>query len=81
MTIQVKTAETESEKEAIYHLRYEIYIEELGDKKKAKDGSLYDEADSQARLLMALDGEELVGTLRINWPGDGPLAPKFYGIL
>lgn len=36
MTIQVKTAETESEKEAIYHLRYEIYIEELGDKKKPK---------------------------------------------
>ena len=78
MTIQVKTAVTEAEKEAIYRLRYEIYIEELGDHEKTDDGSLFDEMDSQARLLMALDGEELVGTLRINWPGDGPFPPKFY---
>ncbi len=76
MAIQVKYAETETEKEAIYRLRYEIYIKELGDQLSNEDEKLMDAGDAHARLLMAVDEDELVGTLRINWGGDGPFNPK-----
>ena len=51
MTIQVKYAEAEVERNEIYRLRHEIYIEELGDREKHRDGYLTDEIDKQARLL------------------------------
>ncbi len=78
MAIQVKYAETEADRNEVYRLRHEIYVEELGDNKVPSDGYMTDIIDDQARLLMALDGDKLVGTLRISWGGDGPLAAKFY---
>ncbi len=78
MAIQVKYAETEAEKEAIYRLRYDVYVEELGDREAHSHNRLTDKLDNQARLLMAIEGDELIGTLRINWGGDGSFAEKFY---
>ncbi len=78
MTIQIKYAESEVERNEIYRLRHEIYIEELGDTKVPSGGYMTDAIDDRARLLMALDGDKLVGALRISWGGDGSLAPKFY---
>lgn len=78
MAIQVKYAETEAERNEAYRLRHEIYIEELGDNKVPSDGLMTDVIDDQARILMAFDDDKLVGTLRISWGGDGPLAAKLY---
>lgn len=71
MAIQVKYAGTKEEKEAIYNLRYKIYIGELKDNLSNDGERLTDADDTQARLLMAIDGDNLVGTLRILWGGDG----------
>jgi predicted GNAT family N-acyltransferase len=75
MTTQVKFAETETEKEAIYRLRYQIYIEDVGSQYSHSGERVTDSSDDTARLLIALDGDEPVGSMRINWGGDAPFGP------
>ncbi|MCP4417218.1 MAG: hemolysin-like protein, partial [Chloroflexi bacterium] len=63
MAVQVKFTETEAEKDAVYQLRYEIYVEELGDKALLDQVAhvskrLTDAGDAHARLLMAVDGDD-----------------------
>ena len=40
MAIEVKYAETEAERNEVYRLRHEIYVEEIGDNRKHDNGSL-----------------------------------------
>lgn len=72
----VKYAEIEEEKEAAYHLRYQIYVEEVGKKSNHGNQRLSDEFDDHARILIAIEDEEIVGTLRILWGGDAPFGSR-----
>ena len=45
MAAQVKYVETEVERNEIYRLRHEIYIEEIGDRREHSNGFLKDEID------------------------------------
>lgn len=68
--IKIKIASTKAEKEAIYKLRYQVYVEEMGktpiisanhDKKK-----IMDVMDDQSVLVYAQLGSEVIGTLRVT---------------
>ncbi len=76
MTIRVRYAETEADKEAAYRLRYQVYVEDVGTQLEHSDGRMTDASDDRARILVAVDGDEVVGTLRINWGDDAPFGSK-----
>jgi len=68
-TITITTACTSEEKEAIYHFRYQIYVEELGKPlKSGKHGQekIYDPLDDRSLLMYAQCNGEIVGTLRLT---------------
>lgn len=79
-------AETEEERRAVYRLRYDVYVEEMGRYQSAADHDqrmLYDECDEQSRIrYVAVDGE-VVATARLTWGGDAPLPQRMidqYGL-
>jgi hypothetical protein len=79
-------AETEEEKRAVYRLRYDVYVEEMGRYQTVADHNqrmLYEDCDEQSRIsYAALDGE-VVATARITWGGDAPLPQRMidqYGL-
>ncbi|MBP2642118.1 MAG: cyclic nucleotide-binding protein [Firmicutes bacterium] len=68
-SIQIGIATTFEEKREIYHLRYQIYVEEMSMRIDNIDSSnqlVYDELDEWATLLYARKGARLIGTARIN---------------
>ncbi|SMC32261.1 GNAT family N-acyltransferase [Sporomusa malonica] len=68
-SIEIGIAITPSEKREVYHLRYQIYIEEMSKQLGNTDyvnKLLYDELDEWTVLLYAKIGSELIGTARIN---------------
>jgi len=77
MPITIRFADTDAERRAVYALRYEVYIEEMGfdDPADHLRRSMRDANDDTARLLVAMDGGEIHGTMRINWDGDAPFSP------
>ncbi len=69
----VNVAKTQSEKEAVYALRYKVYIEEMDKPYENADHvnkRLYDRLDETATLLYVTEQSEIVGTVRINWGRD-----------
>lgn len=72
--MQIIQTESDEQRERIYRFRYSIYVEEMG---KPMPGAnhecrtLSDELDDRSTHLMALRGDELIGTLRITWGADG----------
>jgi CRP-like cAMP-binding protein len=76
MSIIIKKAETEAEKENIYRLRYEIYVGEMQRKQTYADHKkkqIKEPFDETAILLYAEIDGETVGTIRVNLRKDGPL--------
>ncbi len=74
MQPQIQRAETEAQREAIYRLRYEIYVEEMGRYRAVADHKrrrLVEPDDARSRLYFAAEGDEVVGTMRLTWGGDG----------
>jgi CRP-like cAMP-binding protein/predicted GNAT family N-acyltransferase len=66
-------------------IRYEVYCEELGRTSPFADPEnriIADELDTFAHVLIALHGEEPVGTMRLNRAAEGPLGPlvELYGM-
>lgn len=58
----------------IFRFRYAIYVEEMGKPMPGADHAgriLKDELDDRSTHLMALVGDELVGSIRITWGADG----------
>ena len=84
MQTAVRFAEDAADRERIFRLRSTIYNEELG-RGHAVDGSglMTDALDETARLLLAEQDGQAVGTMRLNWGGDGPFGPDdrtIYGL-
>ena len=72
-------AETEAEREQIYRLRYEIYVEEMhifGSVADHEHRTLTGHNDEQARLLYAKCGDELIGSMRLNLGKDGDFSEE-----
>ncbi len=74
MNVTFHFAETESERNMIYRLRYRVYVEEMqifGSIADHARGMLIDENDDNARLLYARIDGKVVGALRLNLGADG----------
>lgn len=70
MTAILRLAETKADHEAIYRLRYDIYVEEMGYVFPGVDHQRRRLAESilrPTRLMVAEEGGALVGTLQFNW--------------
>ncbi|NES64204.1 MAG: GNAT family N-acetyltransferase [Okeania sp. SIO2D1] len=72
--LEITLAQTLEEREEIFKLRYQIYVEELGwfencpnYEPNHQQKKVEDPLDLSANLFMALDRNELVGTIRCNY--------------
>lgn len=81
----VRFVATLDEREASFRLRYRIYVESmkrLADKADHSRKVLKDEYDDQARSVVAVRDNRVIGTLRLFWGGDKPfcqsLARAYY---
>lgn len=66
---KVIIATTESERQAIYRFRYQVYVEEMQKQPKAANHqarTLTDELDATATLLYMVQGDQIMATLRRN---------------
>ena len=76
----VRLAETEAEKRAVYRLRYDVYVEEMGRYRGIADHDnrlLVEPEDETGRIFYyATEEGEVVGTLRISWGGDGAFSQR-----
>lgn len=76
MTIDVREATTQADKEALYRFRYHIYVEEQRWSPIHADHALkrlVEPIDAHARNFLATDNGEVIGSIRINLGRDGPL--------
>ncbi|GMA98580.1 GNAT family N-acetyltransferase [Pelosinus sp. IPA-1] len=68
--IKIKKASTKREREAIYKLRYRVYVEEMGKtpmlSANHKEKKIVDAVDDQSVLLYAQLGAEVIGTIRVT---------------
>jgi CRP-like cAMP-binding protein len=74
--IVVLMCRTDEMLERAQRLRYEVYCEELGRKSPYADDArriIRDDLDAFGNTFIALDGDELLGTLRTNEAALGPL--------
>ncbi len=76
----VHLAETDDEKRAVYRLRYDVYVEEMGRYRGIADHDnrlLVEPEDGTGRIFYyATEDGEVVGTVRISWGGDGPFSRR-----
>jgi len=69
MTIEVRIAQTETERAAVYRLRYEVFVADRGLFQREADSRrrwLADGDDADSRILIAVDNGEAVGTMRVR---------------
>src|SRR5262249_25355870 len=72
-------AESEEEKLAVYRLRYDIYVEEMGRYRGAADHErrlLVEPEDQTARIFYAAPEGEVLATSRLSWGGDAPFSAR-----
>lgn len=86
MSATIHHATTEAEREAIFRLRYQIYVEEMRIFTGIADHErrmLTDAHDATGRLIYATVDDEIVGTMRLHLGGDAPFSDEFeetYGL-
>jgi hypothetical protein len=74
------------ERRAVYRLRYDVYVEEMGRYQSVADHGqrmLYEEVDKQSRISYAVVDGEVVATARLTWGGDGAFPQRMidqYGL-
>lgn len=76
----IKRAKVEAEMRAIYRLRYDVYVEEMGRYRAIADHEnrfLVEPDDAISRLYCAVDDTyRVVGTMRHTWGGDTAFPPR-----
>jgi len=84
---EFRLAETEAERRAVYRLRYDVYVEEMGRYQQTADHEnrlLQEPEDAHSRIWYARDAEgEAVATARLTWGGDAPFSQRMtdqYGL-
>lgn len=81
MDVQIGYAESEEDLQAVFQLRYQIYIQEMNLESASVDQEmkmLTDAYDDTARILYARVDGEIVGTVRLHWGGRAPFAAQFF---
>ncbi len=84
--MHIGIAETEEEKRAVYRLRYDVYVEEMGRYQTVADHKqrmLYEDCDAHSRISYAAIDGEVVATARLTWGGDAPIPQRMidqYGL-
>ena len=71
--MHIGIAETEEERRAVYRMRYDVYVEEMGRYQSVADHEqrmLYEDCDEQSRISYAAVDGEVVATARLTWGGD-----------
>ncbi len=79
MSIDITFARDDAQRRHAYRLRYEQYCEAQGLLRERADHDarlLVEDEDERAHLLVAYDDSELMGTLRLQWGGDGDVGPE-----
>ncbi len=79
----VRFAVTEEELKAAFQLRYKVYVECMGkykDKANHEFKELRDEEDEYAKVVIAIKGGEVIGTLRLLWGGSMHFSPAIVEI-
>ena len=74
MAPELKFADTEAEKQAIYRHRYEIYVEEMDRYHGISDHQnrvMIEDVDAGSRFLYGEEDGDVVGAMRWTWGGDG----------
>ncbi len=78
--VSVKLARTAEERELVYRLRYDTYLAVIPSFSAVADHvtrQLTDEHDKHSELLTAYAGGQLVGTMRLTFGADSPLAASW----
>ena len=79
MTANLKFAESDAEKQAIFQHRYEIYVEEMDRYRGISDHEnrvMVEDVDAHSRFLYAeLDGV-VIGSMRWTWGGDNDFTDR-----
>jgi hypothetical protein len=83
--IEVQLCRTAELLNAARRLRYEVYCEELGRNSPSANHetrTLTDVLDDAAHVFVALEAQEVIGTLRLNLASEGPLGmiEELYGM-
>jgi predicted GNAT family N-acyltransferase len=79
MSAQIRYADNPADREAVYRLRYDVYVREMhmfGDVADHTGGRLLDSHDDTGHLIIAEVDGAVVGTCRVNWGGDAPLSSE-----
>jgi hypothetical protein len=74
VTYEVGLADTDEDREAVYRFRYSVYVEEMGRYQGSADHvgrRLVEPEDTSSWSFYARDGDDVVGTARLSWGGDG----------
>ncbi|MEO0423261.1 MAG: GNAT family N-acetyltransferase [Pseudomonadota bacterium] len=74
--MQVREATTAAEREAVYRLRYEVYVSEMDRPQQYADHErqrIAEPLDDTGVVLYVSTGEKVVGTVRGNYSRDGSL--------
>jgi hypothetical protein len=75
----IHLAESKAEKEAVYRLRYDIYVQEMGRFGATADHAkrwLAEPEDETGRIHYAAEGGRMIATQRLSWGGDAPFSPR-----
>jgi hypothetical protein len=84
--IRIGIANTKEEREAVYRLRYDVYVEEMDRYRGVADHErrmLCEDVDAQSRISYAEIDGEVVATARLTWGADGPFPQRMidqYGL-
>ena len=79
MNFSFHYAQTQAELDAVYQLRYNVYVEEMhifGDMADHQNQLLSGPNDATARILYATVNDEIVGSLRLNLGKDAPFSDE-----
>lgn len=81
--MEIRLATTVEERQHVYRMRYEVYVEEMGRTQKYADHTrrtVEEPLDEKARIYYAVHGGRIVGTMRQNYFRDGGLYyyPELY---
>jgi CRP-like cAMP-binding protein/predicted GNAT family N-acyltransferase len=77
--LDIRTADTDQERESIYRFRYQVYVEEMGKSLSGADHDrriIHDEVDDFSTLLYATGDGEVQATLRLTWADQGTIPER-----
>jgi predicted GNAT family N-acyltransferase len=79
MTIEIRFADEPADKQSVFRLRYEIYVEEMDRYRSISDEGnrvMIEDVDALSRFLIAEEDGQIVGAMRWTWGGDHPFTER-----